>query len=283
VPNVPPNVTPDFWHFDLASVARLDINYTAIYYSWAKRKLPGPSAPSGTWWVKAWPYVEIDLSLYPSCPSAYTFELDVSCYNVNWFVFNDFFYAFTEDSNYNGKIDRLRMQSAFEVINQTEDAFNNFEVSVEGYEIDRSRGHNGYARADFNETTQTHTSDPDKLDCIYVYLVEKSYTDSGAVPAWQVARNTTLQDSTKTTLIGEPGNKGRPGRLPGDNDFRLTIDTVPPRINYALTLPGLVGAGGHQVYFQFSEPIDRTMIDTYPSSGKTSSGLDTLPSAVPTD
>jgi hypothetical protein len=267
-PDVPPDhVTNQFWHFNLEGSARLDMNYAALYYSWSKQKIPVPSNPGSNWYVQAWPYLDVD---YSTSPYTYVYDLyqpgavpvppstkiPGSGYNINWFVFNDFFYAFTEDSNNNGKIDRLRLQAAFAMNNQTAGAFNDFEVAVSGYAIDRSRGTNGYARADWKEPynpslPSSYSGDIDKLDSIYVYLVEKPYTDGGERPSWQIVRNTSLRDlSTGTTTIGDPGNKGG-----GAGDTYATIDTVPPRINYALTLPGESGDSGHEVYFQFSEPV----------------------------
>jgi hypothetical protein len=121
-------------------------------------------------------------------------------------------------------------------------AFYGFKVAVEGYEIDTSKGYNGYSRTDWDDENKVYTNQPDKLDSIYVYLKEKDDNDGDARLRWTIISNSYLRDlTTKSVLIG----------LPDDTD--LSWDTVPPRINHALTIPN---SGRNEVYVQMSKPVD---------------------------
>jgi hypothetical protein len=132
---------------------------------------------------------------------------------------------------------------------EDQNAFDKFDVEVDGYEIDTSKGDRGYARADFDDYLN-----PAKMDCIFIFLKEKEYSDTGAALTWRVTRNTSLMDlTTKRILLGEV----KPGEQP---QTKITIDTAPPRINYALTLPNAEDpAYGSVVFFQMSETVDMTM------------------------
>jgi hypothetical protein len=178
-----------------------------------------------------------------------------SYYNVNWFVGNEFYYSFTEDSDGNGRIDRLRLQAAFELLDAypptdpfyPHDPFEEFEVEVQGYTVDKTKGSGGYARADLG------TNVSNKMDCIYIFLEEQDYTDGSARLTWTIKSNKYLKDlTTRGIWIGEEGHTG------------TTWDTVPPRINYALTVPG---SDLPEIYAQMSEPVDITNINTAGTGG----------------
>jgi hypothetical protein len=114
----------------------------------------------------------------------------------------------------------------------TPDAFDDFEVQVEGYEIDTGKEANGYQRAGSGLTMS---------DSIYVWLKEKNYSDTGATLKWEVKKNNSLYENvTGSMKIGSP-----------EKDKGETIDTIPPRINYALTLPERP-----EIFVQFSEAVD---------------------------
>jgi hypothetical protein len=268
---VPPlNPTVDFWVFDLGidpvsgESAEIELNNVEISYSYSIRRIPVPPVEGGSSRiVLAWPYifawqdasgnpVYADGTLVPlTLPSGASTADDLwrtpfSLYNKNWFVANNFFYSFTEDTNHNGKIDRIRLQSSFELVDtyfqnpsNGHYAFQEFDMIVDGYEIDRTRpgSYNGFARAG---------STADKIDSIYVYLKERPYTDGGAVLNWRIVHNTSLLDlTTHQMLIGNAGDTGS------------TTDTVPPRISYAQVLPE-----NPQIYFRMSENVDAS-----PSTG----------------
>jgi hypothetical protein len=256
-PETPSN---EFWYFDLAPGSGLDIRWVSIYYSFSSKRLPTPVAEDNRGLrIDAFPYQAItDPKTSPPTvnPNLGTpLAPEGSYYNVNWFAPNQFYYAFTEDTDGNGRIDRLRLQSPFELVKDWPPGskyagrhpFAGFEVAVAGYEVDRSKGYNGYARADWNGSG--YSNNPDKLDSIFVYLVEKGYTDGGARLNWTLISNEYLYDlTTRSIQVGDPSEPDHSGR---------SWDTVPPRINYALTLPG---TGKQEIYFQMSEPVDRPAI-----------------------
>jgi hypothetical protein len=210
-----------FWDFDLRNGARMDINRVRIFYSHSTRRIPvpGPNDPDGRI-VQA----DSDQGLHHETPPEYW----EGYFDVNWIRMDSFYYSFTEDSNRNGRIDRIRIQAAYELMAEA-DAFSEFDLEIEDYEIDSSRGFRGYERV---ETMPNH-------DGIYVYLKEKDYNDTGALLKWKVVKNNSLFE----TITGST----RIGRV---NEIGETIDTVPPRVNYALALPQR-----NQIFLQMSEPL----------------------------
>jgi hypothetical protein len=255
----PPAVTVDFWHFELKSGAKLSFNYAYVQYSWAKNRIPLPLAGQAI--ILAIPYVYMAPPL-PGTPNytlgnpradsspIFAAAVEQSYYNHNWLVANNFFYSFTEDSDGNGRIDRIRAQAAFELTGDTENSFSNFSVVVDGYKVNTSKGINGYRRVDedpAHSTLPTVIQDLMK-DMIYIYLEEKGYSDTRAPLTWRVERNTSLKDfATQSIAIGLP-----------EHGTMTTWDTAPPRINYALTMPPgpLAMPRGPEIYVQFSEPVD---------------------------
>jgi hypothetical protein len=263
-------ITPNegFWCFDLLPGAELRFDRVFLHYSFSQKRIPLPVSTGGL--VVAAPYV---YATVPPPPISYTYTLgdpragveisiQRSFYNVNWFVANEFFYSFTEDSDGNGRIDRIRAQAAFELMDAGAGAFDLFDVEVDdGYTIDTSKGSRGYARADFDDL-----NNPAKMDCIFIFLKEKDYSDTGAALTWRITRNESLKDlTTKTILLGE----AEPDKKP---QTKTTIDTAPPRINYALTLPGAEDpTHGPAVFFQVSETVDTASIIVSGGAGKITS------------
>ncbi|MEJ5189589.1 MAG: FlgD immunoglobulin-like domain containing protein [Breznakiellaceae bacterium] len=213
-PANPPTGTDDqhFWFFELIPGATLDMEYVKVYYSNA-RKYP-VSIPST---VDAYPY------------STYY------CYKwlKNWFAI----YSYTEDSDYNGKIDRLRVECEGFV----GDDFSGFQVEVKNRDTGEAYQVTGYSR-------------PEVGPNFYIYLQEKPYLDGGAVLLWRVVQNTTLVDgSMGDKFVGnlESNNSTLKDTSDGDfGDWMITIDTVWPVVGYTLALPGQ-----NQVFIHFSEPV----------------------------
>jgi hypothetical protein len=249
----PPAVDENFWYFELQSGAELSLHYVYIQYSWAKNRIPLPL--SSTKVILATPYVNLDngspnyalATPRDDTDDDFTDSRNESFYNHNWLVTDYFFYSFTEDSDGNGRIDRIRVQAAFDLTSSADNAFDQFKVAVDGYEVDTSRGTNGYARVDEDPMVPSAVHARVR-DMIYIYLIEKDYSDTGTRITWRVEENESLLDfATKSVPIGLP--KHPP----------LTAwDTAPPRIGYALTLPADVnqtaGSPG-EIYVQFSEPV----------------------------
>ncbi|WP_010259409.1 hypothetical protein [Treponema primitia] len=230
---LPPNDKPDlfdpafaaerdkFWYFSTELDTNVDIDFVTIRYSWSKHRMPIPSPKSGRS-ILATPYYD-------------TADPSNSYYNINWVEIFKFFYAFTEDSDGNGRVDRLRAQTAFELNGD----FSNFQVEVEGFELD-PRGPNNIPYA-----LVTDSLDPDAGDSIYIYLKEHDYADGDAAPILKV-----LTDGPENTLRDlatglNPITEGAP----------VTTDTVFPRITYTLMLPN-----SNKVFVQFSEQINDSLL-----------------------
>jgi len=276
----PQDPTNHFWYFTMDPTGKMDINYIIIEYSFSSRKIPVPMAVDEEFSISAFPYVAIAANV-PSNPDEYAKYLEYSAnsdsqfpildtgdgytmaflgyhynrWNVNWFVFNNFFYAYTEDSNHNGKIDRIRLQSAFDLNGN----FSEFKVALsdaatgKSYTdaIDTTQGNQGY------RLVQENPQPGQALDSnsIYVYLEEsKMPYDTGIAFNWAITRNKSLRDKlTGGTLIGNDGEEDL------EQDKGKTWDTAPPRITYALTLPGSSAApesNRSEIFFQVSEKLD---------------------------
>ena len=261
----PATINTHFWSFYLRSTARMEINYVIIEYSYSATKIPVPRNIDSAYgfYVSAWPYVAIsntdrdDWGNYAGYTGILTGDGNTAFldyvnnrWNVDWFVMNSFFYAYTEDSNHNGRIDRLRLQAAFNV----NDNFNGFAVTVKDYTTGIPYTVRGYRRVQEDETLGNYD-----LDSIYVLLEEKEYSDTGAVLHWQIDQNENLKDlATGTTKVGNPP---REQEMDPDQDLGITgltsdeslkggADTAPPRVNYAFALPGY-----DEIFFQMSESV----------------------------
>jgi hypothetical protein len=235
----PSSISNDFWHFELKSGATLDLDYVYIQYSWAKNRIPLPRGGSKV--ILASPYVNMEsgspnytLATPRGDDANFTDSAAKSYYSVNWLVANYFFYSFTEDTDGNGRIDRIRAQAGFDIWFDNVITPGVFRASVDGYTIDTSKGSVDYPGYEVGPLATN------AADCLYIYLNEKDYSDTGARPSWRIEANTGLQDlATKSIYIGGPADAAM-----------SAWDTAPPRINYALTIPE-----HDQIFVQFSEPV----------------------------
>ena len=277
IPWVPPSsINEHFWSFYLFPTAEMSLNYVIISYSYSASKIPVPQAMPGSdgFWVSAWPYVLVSnpgdtnwnnyVVNYTPTPVGDNYNsaflgFPGNRWNVDWFVMNNFFYAFTEDSNRNGRIDRIRLQAAY---NLYANDFDHFKVSVWDHDTGEPYRVIGYRRVQHNESIG-----PYDLDSIYVLLEEQPYSDGGAVLYWQIDQNDSIRDlATSTTIVGNPApsrpedpaqDRGITRNLRPTDDPSLWggADTTPPRVNYALALPGR-----SEIFFQMSELIDQAKV-----------------------
>jgi hypothetical protein len=152
-------------------------------------------------------------------------------------------YSYTEDSDGDGKIDRIRVVTAAPINGD----FSGFTASVTGYTIDTSKGTNGYTMVPSGSClpynpypTPTSPTYGGYGYEFFIYLKELSVNDTGATPSWSIAKNTSLKDNSTDNF-----------KVSTLNDLATTaIDGSKPRIAYTLALPGK-----NQVFFHFSEPI----------------------------
>jgi len=143
-------------------------------------------------------------------------------------------YCFYEDSNGNGRLDRIRVQTN----KVLKGDFKGLTIIVVGYEIDKEKGNETDKGFGFDFVSDITTNFDN--DSFYIYLKEKLDLDSGSTPKWSITRNTSLMYSAGP--IDEPMIK--------QSDMKY-IDTIPPRIAYTLTLPK-----NSETYVHMSEPVE---------------------------
>ncbi|MDR1374769.1 MAG: hypothetical protein LBJ24_07345 [Treponema sp.] len=202
-----------FWHIRLDdSAARVEMSLVNVFYSYAKIPI---ALPAG---VYANPYNES--SNLPNWGFHFC---------MYWMNLKTFIYSFTEDADGNGKIDRIRVQATLQI---TTPDFTGFKVEVQGYEIDTSRGDNGFE-------VISHSR-----DSIYIYLKEKPYQDGGETPRWRVLAGGNLR--LNEYIAVEPFQS-----------WMTAVDTVPPKVSYALMLPTGAASTTSELFVQLAEPMVR--------------------------
>jgi hypothetical protein len=164
---------------------------------------------------------EMDLKVVPY----YRLETGMGYFNYDWIEVRRIIYSFAEDSSGNGKVDRIRVQSNVPL---NED-FSKFMVEVEGFTV------TGFG------TVMSRTGDIEDNSSFYIFLEEGRYLYDGQPLKWHVTRNESLYDLISQSLVvGHPD----------DEIIYTTINTIPPRISYVLTLPG-----HNQTFIQMSQPV----------------------------
>jgi hypothetical protein len=160
-------------------------------------------------------------------------------FNYNWVldVLRRIIYSFAEDGNGNGIVDRIRVQTPVDINGD----FSGFNVIVDGFEIDRTKGWrrtNDSTPNGFDRVGRITTDDDDN-DSFYIYLVEGPYLYDGQPIIWRIEENSTLRDTVRRLSIGS-----------ADGTVFTTINTIPPRVSYAITLPG-----HNETFIQMSQPV----------------------------
>jgi len=145
-------------------------------------------------------------------------------FNYDWMmeVYRSVIYSFAEDGNGNGRFDRIRVQTP-SVLNND---FSEFKVNVNGYTV------SGYS------LVGSKTGDNDDNDSFYIHLNEGLELYNGQSVKWQIINNKSLKLVLRGSLIG-----------PDETEF-TTVNTIPPRVSYALTLPGF-----NETYVRMSQPV----------------------------
>jgi hypothetical protein len=217
----------------------MELENVMITYSNSNLRVPIPSRDKG---VLAYPFYNRN---NPSPPAAYPGSDygSYSYYNINWVIRYSFIYAFTEDANGNGRIDRIRAQSAYELNSGEGGAFDKISIRV---------AKNDAADEEWIKV-KGYGMTPGHPDSIYIYLEEHDYADGGAKDlAIHIEANESLMDlATGLSPVTNPVD-----------DPLLTIDTAFPRITYALMLPS-----SNKAFVQFSEDIDDALMKfVYPDN-----------------
>jgi hypothetical protein len=213
-PGNPPASTDKnlFWHFKLEDGASFDFEYVLLEYSWAVNRIVLPLTHKNK--IKA-NYV----SSGADDPDDH--------YDYNWIWNLGFVYAFTEDTNHNGRIDRIRLQASVDIYFPP-DWKDQFKAEVEDYEV-----------KDYDDLSAIPLVEDDN---IVVNLVEKDHSDGGVRPRVKIIQSSLLDRLQRVYTLSMVD-------LNGDG-WMDTIDTVVPRINYTLALPE-----GDGVFVQLSEPV----------------------------
>ena len=201
---------PNYWYFNLVPGASLEMQYVDVRSSNAAiNPVAVPATVNGSGDSSEAPY--------------YCFKWLKNLYAI---------YSYTEDSDYDGKIDRIRVTTEAAV----DDDFSGFTAEVDGYTVDTSKGSNGYARPSLGVN-------------FFIYLVEKPYLDTGVTPGWRIVKNTSLVDDQfkqqKVLTIAQA--------VRTDSSWMATADTAWPLIGYTLALPGL--SSGTDSFVHASEPL----------------------------
>jgi hypothetical protein len=160
---------------------------------------------------------------------------------VNWIPGARFTYHFTEDSDGNGKLDRIRLQAPRELSWSDSKSPDEFRIDFSKnpgykYEINKNAGTRGFDI--YNNT-------------LYVHLVEQNEPDTGERPEWTFVN----EDVLMTIYEGSDSTVGSYAAVSPPNTS--IVDTAPPRVYYTLAL-----TGRDEIYIRFSEPVeDRKMRD----------------------
>ena len=195
------------WVFDKEPSAKISLRYVYIRDSDATihpQSIPNPeivTRPDGTTF-------ERDIVITESSPG--------------WLRFILVKESITQDSDADGRIDRLLVTSESSMKRKVDGAYERLEIKVDGYTV------NGYS--DGPESTQ-----------FYIHLVEGSTLDTDAVPKWRIINNETFRDAGVKAEV-----------LSTRKDFEVPFDKARPIIGYALAA---AGSPRNEVFIQFSEPV----------------------------
>lgn len=195
------------WVFDKEPSASISLKYVYIRDSDATihpQSIPNPETvtrPDGT-------TVERDIVITESSPG--------------WLRFILVKESITQDSDADGRIDRILVTSESSMKRKVDGAYERLEIKVDGYIV------NGYS--DGPESTQ-----------FYIHLVEGSTLDTDAVPKWRIINNETFRDAGVKAEV-----------LSTRKDFEVPFDKARPIIGYALAA---AGSPRNEVFIRFSEPV----------------------------
>ncbi len=212
-----------FWTIKVET-ANMDFDNVTVKYSWAEPKsinLMGARFDH----VDAVPHLAdlTDSSLYAHYPH----------YCVGWTEGIEFIYSYTEDSDYDGRIDRIRVQASTTFTGVFDPTL--FNIEVDGYKVKGSP-----------------TRVTGENDMFYINLEPQPYADGGNVLTWRLLRNDSI------TEIDSGLNYSFMTILPEMETF----DTTWPIVHYSLMLPKNAddSSTSQELFIQFSEPVTKPEI-----------------------
>jgi len=187
--NVTNGPADGYWHLQMDGVATFNMSFVQVNWSYADIAVTTPDNVQ-----------------------------TVNCFQ--WFSSDPVMASYAEDSDGDGKIDRIRVICVAAV----NDNFSDFAVSVSGYTV----------RAASPFTTGTPAD-----SVFYLNLNERPELDTGATIAWQITHNTLLRDQVNNAqLVIIPGGTA------------VAADDASPVIAYTLAVTGKA-----QIFLRFSEPV----------------------------
>jgi len=224
----PPTELLKFWNFNVISSGvqnPLDIDNITVYFSHA--------------WNQKIPISSAGINVIPFYKG--TGANRKGYFNYDWgSEGRSIIYSFAEDGNGNGKVDRIRVQTN---VGLNAD-FRNFNVEVEGYNVDTTRGQSAVYAGVFApngfDLVRRITGDAADDGSFYIYIEESNTLYDGSQITWYVTQNDSLKDISRTLFVGSQ-NSG---------EVYKTTNTIPPRVSYALTLPG-----HSQTFALMSQPV----------------------------
>jgi len=160
--------------------------------------------------------------------------------NTNWYFFIEIIVSWTEDSDLNGRIDRIRVRvdnSAVPDLTDSLDSiggtgfapgYSDLDAFVDGYDLD--------------PVTPFSDSDTPITTEFFINLVEKEYTDTDVTPSWRLTENTSLKNKSGGALV-EFGDLV---------SLETPLDNAAPVVNYTLA-----SAEKDKIFIQFSEYIQQ--------------------------
>lgn len=130
----------------------------------------------------------------------------------------------TEDSDANGRIDRILVTTDSPMKRKADGAYENLEITVKGYTIAKYEDGPG--------STQ-----------FYIHLEEGNTLDTGAVPPWSIdADDSSIYAGAEQDLL----------KLKAGKEEETPEDGAPPIIGYALAV---ADSPRNEVFIRFSEPV----------------------------
>ncbi|MBN2658757.1 MAG: T9SS type A sorting domain-containing protein [Spirochaetales bacterium] len=159
--------------------------------------------------------------------------------NENWLFVIPVIVSWTEDSDGNGRIDRIRVRVDNRG-NLTDDILDNggvMDFSGVAAAVD------GYTVTGFSRDDRSFTGDPADPYIEYEFLIllrEQEHTDTDITPQWKLTEN--------TTLIGFVGTA--PVEYGPDVNKQTPLDNAAPVFNYTLA-----SAEKNRIFVQFSESV----------------------------
>jgi hypothetical protein len=228
VPSLGAPEASKMWQIDVLPGGTIDLKYVYLKYSDARAH---PLAVSGK---------VVKLFYASSVPDSTHSKATCFQWITNILAVN----SYTEDSDGNGKIDRIRVTTESSLNYD----FSGFTVKVSqsdassvSYEVDTSRSGTvkGFAAKKTGVAPYLESE-------FYIYLKEKPYNDTGVTLSWYIERNTSLKDAAtqgyELEIIASYDKERKTSMV--------TADTAKPRIAYTLALPGR-----KDVFYHFSEGV----------------------------